>query len=65
MHERNNVFECHAKPCLVCKDDLAEYLLNDLGLPQLSTLAFTAELGEGPHITQVLAQALRKLDHNM
>ena len=63
MHERNHVFECHAQTCLVCEDDLVEYLLDDLGLPQLSALTFTTELREGPHFSQVLAQTLRKLDN--
>jgi hypothetical protein len=55
MHERNDVFERHAKSCLVCEDDLVEYLLDELSLPQLPALAFTAELCKGPHIDKVLA----------
>jgi hypothetical protein len=55
MHGRNNVLECHAEPCLVCEDYLAENLLDDLRLPQLTALALTAEVCEVPDIDKVFA----------
>jgi hypothetical protein len=55
MHGRNNVLECHAKACLVCEDYLAENLLDDLRLPQLTALTLTAEVREVPDIDQVFA----------
>ena len=55
MHGRNNVLERHAKPCLVCEDYLAENLLDDLSLPQLTALALTAKVRESPDIDKVFA----------